>query len=255
MEDIVAEERSVTTHPDVSELVLQNCVVHFQIERDLCKRVVNRVEGGGKDCMVKKCGNFYVIRWRTKNQRRRRPSFTFFPASGHVIGTGIIGGEDQFPIALETFARTGGIWSHVFTFSQQQQEQPWWRRWKPRVVNSTYTGWLRGGDGKTYACKTLAENFRAAAAATAAAAAAAAPVGVDKDKRRVQVSFRSQFFPGARIHWRDLGTINLFNNGKYVIVGVKNEHEALQARERLCHLLSIPTSVPLSRDTTSAPTA
>ena len=146
--------------------------------------------------------NFYVFGHRSL-------SFTVFPKSGHVIVTGV---RDH--CMVESVLRR---LAHALHLPAEEV------RLGAKVVNSTFDGHIccewEGGS----ACQALARFKRS-------------PEG-ELHKRDVQVSFRSQFFPGARVRYKDLGTINLFNNGKYILVGVKRGELAQVLHRELCAIM------------------
>ena len=135
-------------------------------------------------------------------------SFTFFPSSGDVIATGIRT-EEGVGRALETFARI------LYDGDGDGEDDDGGCGWRATVVNSTYVGRITG---LTSACRAVNEFRRN---------------GGD-GRCGLSISFRSQFFPGVRIRCAGLGTINLFNNGKYVIVGVKRRGQMQKLVEKLC---------------------
>ena len=101
------------------------------------------------------------------------------------------------------------------------------------MVNSTYSGKVHGlEDHGNSACSLVARY---------AAAADDGQQHQEKEKRRkVSVNFRSQSFPAVRIRFGEAaaGTVNLFNNGSYVLVGVKGQEEADKSYDELCALMS-----------------
>lgn len=132
-------------------------------------------------------------------------SYTVFPAGGHVICTGIrsVGAVEK---AAEKFARAAGLSAATGP---------------TEVINATYAGSVSCDGGGGSACHALF-LFNDDPLA---------------DKSGVSISFRSQFFPGARVRWTGLGTANLFNNGKYVLVGVKGQDTAEALTARLCSIM------------------
>ena len=163
--------------------------------------------------------NFYVCRGRAA-------SFIVFPKSGNVVATGIAR-PDLVDGALAEFR---SIYSPAALSADSCSA--------PRVVNATYSGRVRGRGGGV---------LSRLAAAAAAAAAPGEENGAGEEA--VQLSFRSQCFPGARARWNGLvGTVNVFNNGKYIIVGVRGEEEACRLHRRLMAALS-----PSGSSTTTRP--
>lgn len=139
--------------------------------------------------------NFYVV----KDGENR--SFTVFPVSGNVICTGVKMAK-YVPEALASFCRLTSVGEDGLS------------EWE--VVNSTYLGKILCINEGVPACRMMALYKKLEAG------------------RDVSIAFRSQFFPGVRIRWTGLGTINLFNNGKYVLVGVKTDASAKILYEKLC---------------------
>ena len=115
------------------------------------------------------------------------------------------------------------------------------------MVNSTYDGCITCNWKEGSACRALARFKKEQIK--------------NSEQRKISVSFRSQFFPGARIRWKGEkceGTVNLFNNGKYVIVGVKKEERAQILYHQLCAImktywttLNEPTSCVWTADSSS----
>jgi TATA-box binding protein (TBP) (component of TFIID and TFIIIB) len=181
----------------VSEPVLQNLVVHF------------RVEGGlppAEGAAAERRRNFYVVR---RPAPSRSTTFTVFPASGSVIATGLRRHRD----VSEAVA-----WFAAEVVGRRRQEDDPFRRWGGRVVNSTHAG-------------SVECSARPAVSACRAAAAGA-------DKSGARVSLRSQFFPGVLVKWDGCaGAVNLFNNGKFIIVGASTDGQVRELHARLCALI------------------
>ena len=76
----------------------------------------------------------------------------------------------------------------------------------PRVVNSTYSG------------RVLCPRNVLAHLAEAEAQRRLPP--------ELDLSFRTQSFPGVRARWTGLGTANVFRNGRYILVGVRSTRAA-----------------------------
>ena len=129
----------------------------------------------GEEWMKKRKKNFYVF-------GENSLSFTVFPLSGHVIATGISNFK-QGRKALYAFAKIFGIppFDNVLKTA--------------KVVNSTYDGKITCQAKNRSACAALARYNK----------------NEGQYKNDLNISFRSQFFPGARIKWKNKGTINLFN--------------------------------------------
>lgn len=154
--------------------------------------------------------NFYVVSVLGR-------SCTVFPASGNVVVTGLRSEWDVKPLLVE-FARVAGL--------------------RPRSVLGE-TGFTPAGRGRI--------NSTYSGRVEACADGAGAPVSVcrllarfsrdNDDDKEVSVSFRSQFFPSVRVRWTDRGTANVFNNGKYVLVGVKTDSDAEWIHRRLSAII------------------
>lgn len=154
--------------------------------------------------------NFFILAADSEETWGARYVFTIFPASGSVVATGLRSfprARRSPPDVLKTFARLTDI--------------PPWEIQDMRVTNSTWSGSLRppGGEGEKLGpvMRVISDYSRWNKARR----------GGTCEEARISVGFRSQFFPGVRLQHGDLsGTINLFNNGSYVIVGVKTAREA-----------------------------
>ena len=145
----------------------------------------------------------------------RKLSFTVFPHKGQVIGTGIKDyGSVQW--ALEVFAHAAGM-------SNASAVQ-----WERRIVNSTYCGRIVCSQEQVSTSQVLYRFTKEAE---------------PEDKRNVSVSFRPHFFPGALVRCSNgeaeegEGTVNLFNNGSYVLVGVTTYTQARKVYERICAII------------------
>lgn len=184
----------------LSEPAVQNVVLHFKVYGAGNR---SRLVWAGKDADVdteKK--NFFVL-------KEEKYSFTIFPASGDIIVTGIPCGKKIQP-ALRVFLRLTGV-AH------------YWTRCGLKIVNSTYTGKLACTHdviSTSYVLRKYKDHLR------------------DANRRDIDIHFRTQFFPGARLHWKDKrGTVNFFNNGNYVIVGVRSKREARRLYRELCAIM------------------
>lgn len=219
----------------VTEPRLENLVVCFKVCEEDLKHLLRLPEA---EKFGRNSRNFYVLRPRGNggqsrrrrvNRRRKRNgsggiSFTVFPKGGSVIATGI-GGEEEVRPCLETFAASAGLSSNS-------------TRWERRVVNSTYVGEVQcsAGDFSTYRV-LYGQRERI------------------ESEREISVSFRTQFFPGILIKFRgQAGSVNLFNNGRYVIVGTSDREQTLSLHQRLCVLMR-DYSTTLSPETRCAWTA
>lgn len=143
--------------------------------------------------------NFFIVKSGKK-------SYTIFPQSGNVIGTGISNSGEISPTVKK--------FSSLFNISEAEIGEP-------RIINSTYSGHILCADSQFSACGKLFSYQQK-----------------DSPNSQVSISFRSQFFPGARIRVRERGTVNLFNNGKYIFVGVKKEEDAKHLHKTLCAIMA-----------------
>ena len=199
---------------------VQNIVVHFRVPPQDISCLVEQA-------LTSKCKksrkNFYIFRLPNKNNsqsfskkggKRRGTSYTVFPGKGSVIVTGISSSNDILP-ALESFSQSfsGG---KAFTSS--------FRDWDKKIVNSTHVGHLECVDSSISIHRTLSEFKKEQNSVR----------GVDD----VSISFRSEFFPGILLRWtKTPGSVNLFHNGYYVLVGTKSEDQAQALYNRLCVLM------------------
>jgi TATA-box binding protein (TBP) (component of TFIID and TFIIIB) len=197
----------------ISEPSLKNVVVCFKVPA--CKR-------GGIRWLL-------VLRSRKDRHSRRnhflfRPTgvagpkgnrglaFTVFPDGGSVIGTGIKNYEGVQP-ALDEFAFALGGLCHSRPES-----------WQRRVVNSTYSGGIICCEKRVSTCRTLARYDKE---------------GERESKKGVSLFFRPQFFPGVLVRVLGQGSLNVFNNGRYVLIGVKRRRNAKKLYTRLCALMEM----------------
>ncbi len=214
---------------------VQNVVVNFRLRPSERDRLLDSAEGRE----LRRSGrNFYVTKvrqhtlvddWRRGRERERGLlSFTVFPKSGSVIATGVRR-PSEVPAALAAFAARllpGGA-----------DDGP--SSWRRRVVNSTYVGRIT--------CSNRISTHRALARYKRPGATA--------KESDVSVSFRSHFFPGGLIKWKGLrGSVNLFNNGRYVIVGAARQSDVRHLHRRLCALMR-DSSTTLGPGTSCAWTA
>jgi TATA-box binding protein (TBP) (component of TFIID and TFIIIB) len=209
----------------ISEPVLQNLVLHLRVPAAELPLLLPPPPGS------RRAANFYVVRRRRRRRegeeeeeeeegenvprRRRRgdTTFTVFPSSGSVIATGLRRAREAPPavswLAREVGCDDGGGGGGDGDLLLLQ-------RWEGRVVNSTHIGAVE--------CTSGVSACRAAAA------------GADKNGARV--SLRTQFFPGVLLKWSGSeGAVNLFNNGKFIIVGVRKEEQVREIHHRLCALM------------------
>ncbi len=170
----------------VSTPRLQNTVVVFRASPAAVESAVRGLEASG---------NFYLVR------REGGLSFTVFPSSGRVTATGI-GGEADVEACLDKFCPA----------SQRVGGGCGWR-----VVNRTYSGSVLCASGRpTGVCQAL-ELYRRRLLQQEADNPL--PELLRGGRSLAEINFRSQFFPSARLRWKGEGTLNLFNNGRFVIVG------------------------------------
>ncbi len=155
-------------------------------------------------------------------------SYTIFPASGCVVVTGI-SSLDRVEAALS-----------VFRASARLEEAAGERLLPHSIVNSTYSGTVHCGgrrEGRSVSvCEAVASVF---GLERGGHDAWRRPAEYDPGQRWY-VSFRSQFFPGLCLRRRETsggGTVNLFNNGRYVLVGVRSQKQAEDLTEELCALM------------------
>jgi TATA-box binding protein (TBP) (component of TFIID and TFIIIB) len=189
----------IVSGPDI-----KNLVVLFAVPAETTKKLVLlRRQSEDKKPWL----NYFVIKPVGK-----KPSFTVFPKSGKIVGTGI---ENHRSIkwTLEVFARAAN-------YSKSEASE-----WEKKVVNSTYSGKIKCSEKRISTCRVLSKFVEK---------------GTPKD---VSVSFRPQHFPGVLLRYKDIvsmqkkGTINLFNNGSYTIVGVTNEAGAKKLYDNLCRII------------------
>jgi hypothetical protein len=213
--------------------------------------------------------NFLVLSHRTHGRKRKRrhpvvvgkknPSFTIFPDSLDLIATGISAEGDGSQLRIRVLkdlvrlaADMNVKWvqrrsCEVAILSGVCEKIPF------RVTNSTYAGRV--------VCQDLERN-RTSMSLVLSRYAATTAVTDRRDARENQqeqqqqqqqqhsykqqqqkqkqqgISFRSQVFPGVRVKLADIkGTVNVFNNGKYVLVGVRSRQEAEALRAALCAIM------------------
>ncbi len=201
---------------------VKNLVVHFRVPPSQRGKLARA--GGVAAAADASRRNFYVRKLRRPSSVRgcggspaatarvgKPLSFIVFPCSGSVIASGVRSRLDVIS-ALAEFAALADL----------GDPSRWWRK----VVNSTYTGSIdcRGHFSAhlsldSYKRRRTSERSRG---------------GEDE----VDISFRSQFFPGGLIRWRDgRGSVNLFNNGRYVLVGAREEREVRWLHRKFCALI------------------
>lgn len=198
----------VGDHCRVTEPAIQNVVVQFRV-RGSAKNKFKLVESHWQKSVGSR--NFYVTRCPPV-------SFTVFAESGHVIATGIrhLGLVSEVP---ETFAGHESLCTKTLDL------------WEgPRVVNSTYAGRIHpitppeelaktGGWCTSVVLARFSDDL--------------------EGLKGARVSFRSQSFPSIVLRWeKGDGCINVFNNGNYVLVGVRTEGQARLLSEKLCAIMN-----------------
>jgi len=172
----------------------------------------------GRDATYETLGegrNFFVLAADSPKANGERYVFTIFPASGSVVATGLrafpsglpartVDEMDTLPDVLKTFNELTGI--------------PPTEIRELKVTNSTWSGSLRPKDVTPEELGSVMRVISDYSQLT----------GGKDGSEMFSVDFRSQFFPGVRMqHTGMAGTINLFNNGSFVIVGVRKASEAV----------------------------
>ena len=156
-------------------------------------------------------------------------SFTIFPLSGNIIGTGIKRKSHIFKCVgmfLDTIGLRGGGIEKILNIL--------------RITNSTYSGSIECvclESEQITVCQALSHLHDYDIGDDVDSGETEGGRNVANDGEYLNewdVSFRSQFFPGIRIRHIDGGTINLFNNGKFVLVGVKSRRQVSQLTKKLC---------------------
>ncbi len=201
------------TRPEV-----KNIVVHFKIStrkrkylwrlRNFVKELKDPTSSTALALIHKRVNNGNFVCFKLSGV-----SFTIFPHSGNVIGTGIKRKPHilkAVKMFLDTVGLRGGVERHLEIL---------------RITNSTYSGsiecvCLDSGQITIWQALSHLPDFNAETN--------------DGYLNEWDVSFRSQFFPGIRIRHIHGGTVNLFNNGKFVLVGVKGERHARRLTKKLC---------------------
>lgn len=175
-------------------------MIHFNVKADYLEQLASKRTLCYKKGTRKRVnGNFFMLKDDAKLH-----SFTVFPKSGSIIATGI-SKREHIDMVLERFLTTVDLTRAAIVTV-------------PKVINSTYTGQITCSDKRASACHALARYNKEEG---------------QKDEN-VNISFRSQFFPGVRLRLKGKGTINLFNNGKYILVGMKEEEAVSQLYKKLC---------------------
>ena len=145
---------------------------------------------------------------------RGKYTYTVFERSGDVIFNGSRTGE-ELEEGLRLLCELTG-----------HRVEP--TRKTARVVNGTYSGRIE--------CVDLQQR---GASVMRCLSDFCKSGGSSGENAHVEINFREQFFPGARMRNRQLqGTINVFNNGSYVIIGAKSDEEAEKQRQWLTAVIS-----------------
>lgn len=174
----------------------------------------------------KRC-NFYVL-------GDQRPTFIVFPKSGSVVATGLKSPREVRE-AVEAFA-------YLMSLPKEEVVEG---GGEPEVINSTYSGSVISVPSGGSVYQALHQHRERECERH----------GGRDYKGRASITFRSQFFPGARIKWNDApGTVTCFNNGKFVIVGVREEREARCLHQRLNASILNGWRI-IAEEKSSAPTA
>lgn len=152
------------------------------------------------DKRVNKKRNFFVFKIRKPGIHL---SYTVFPQKGSVIATGVKSVRD-INSTLQNFA-------DIIKIELKSLHNT-------KIVNSTYTG--------SVVCSENISTYHLLRHSNS------------EKYTEVNISFRSQFFPGVLIKWDQYqGSVNLFNNGQYVLVGVKSKTQANVLYNQLCALI------------------
>jgi TATA-box binding protein (TBP) (component of TFIID and TFIIIB) len=199
---------------------LQNLVVFFKLPSSVEKKKLLNISPAIN--FAENPRNFYVFRLdlhtgelkeRKKHKGQQKGvkkglSFTVFPKSGSVIATGL-NSHLQIEPALKHFA-------HFINTSGSAN-------WKKTIVNSTYAGKTICCDGEIISMYRIFFS---------------AKKELD-DVKTLSLSFRSHFFPGILIKWNEIkGSVNVFDNGCYVIVGTDgSQHQVNSIYAQLCALI------------------
>ena len=171
------------------------------------------------------------------SHRPPRFAYTVFPRSGLVIATGIP--------HLEAVARSARVFRREYNSAgettvtedeeeeEEEEAEDGFFSARPRVVNTTFSGRVRSAGNVLLRLHQLRARGR-----------------LPED---VQVSFRSQCFPGARLRWRSpRGTVNLFRNGRYVMIGVVSPEAARLLHGRLSTLARTPATAATATPVTAS---
>lgn len=196
----------------VSEPELANIVIFFRVKEN-CRRKLRRL--CSSRWVYKSGKNFDCVRL---GEGGRSVTYTIFPESCCVVATGIRR-EKRIKSALRRFRVAAAL-----DRSRGEILLP------HTVTNSTYSGIVECSGKKegreVSVCQAVSELYFGEEGGWEA-----------EDDERWSIGFRSQFFPGLRLRWRGGGTVNLFNNGKYVLVGVRSREQANRLAAELCALM------------------
>ena len=162
--------------------------------------------------------------------------YVIFPSTRSVIITGVSGDETRLAHAFDklvTLLRDIDKFKRVLRSDDVNVVQSPVPR-NVRIVNSTFTGRLVDATSGLALTSGTAHNVLKHVSY------------MGRLKEDVTISFRSQFFPAARVRWSSLGTVNVFSNGNFVIVGSKETNTAKIMEKKLCVLIngSLTTMTP-----------
>ena len=167
------------------------------------------------------------------HRRRLQPRFayTVFPGTGLVIATGIP--------EPEATAESARVFREYYSSSSSTTSPSAFFSTSPKIVNATFSGRV---------IATVPNVLLALQPQNRRHSTLGGRGG------ELQVSFRTQCFPGARLRWNGQpGTVNLFHNGRYVLVGVVCPMEASRLHQELTTLVStLGTSATITLPTGSA---
>ena len=182
--------------------------------------------------------NFYVLSipledrdQRGVRQRRGKRAgrgsselvYTVFPRAGSVVVTGCrelyddhhLHGDNERPLPLRLFAEKLDLDPALL--------------YGVRVVNSTWSGRIPEADRLGPIMRILRRCWDV----------------VELADPLVTISFRTQFFPSARVQFGLMrGVINVFNNGNLVIVGVKGRRDMTRLLARFAALIDEYSTSP-----------
>ncbi len=166
-----------------------------------------------------------------RRRLQRRFAYTVFPGTGLVIATGIP--------ELEATAESARVFREYYSSSSSATSPSAFFSTSPKIVNTTFSGPVIAAVPNVLLA-LLPQNCRRST--------------LGGRGGKLQVSFRTQCFPGARLRWNGQpGTVNLFHNGRYVLVGVVCPMEASRLHQELTTLVStLGTSATITLPTGSA---